>query len=88
MRLEESSMPLEIYCRIRQVFRRARSTEEFDLETFDRIFQRAELANGRFTYRGRKVDPGVIRNTPLLTVEGGRDDMFRTTRSRRRRSPR
>jgi poly(3-hydroxybutyrate) depolymerase len=50
-------------------------TEEFYLETIDRIFQRAELANGGFTYRGRKVDPGAIRNTALLTVEGGRDDI-------------
>ena len=50
-------------------------TEEFYLETIDRIFQRAELAAGSFTYRGRRVDPGAIRNTALLTVEGGRDDI-------------
>jgi polyhydroxyalkanoate depolymerase len=50
-------------------------TEEFYLETIDRIFQKAELATGAFTYRGRKVDPGAIRNTALLTVEGGRDDI-------------
>jgi len=50
-------------------------TEEFYIETIDRIFQRAELATGRFTYRGRRVDPGAIRNTALLTVEGGRDDI-------------
>ena len=50
-------------------------TEEFYLETIDRIFQKAELATGAFTYRGRKVDPGAIRDTALLTVEGGRDDI-------------
>jgi polyhydroxyalkanoate depolymerase len=50
-------------------------TEEFYLETVDRIFQKAELARGRFTYRGRTVDPGAIRQTALLTVEGGRDDI-------------
>jgi polyhydroxyalkanoate depolymerase len=50
-------------------------TEEFYLETIDRIFQRAELAEGTFTYRGRPVDPGAIRHTALLTVEGGRDDI-------------
>ena len=50
-------------------------TEEFYLETIDRVFQKAELATGDFTYRGRKVDPGAIRNTALLTVEGGRDDI-------------
>lgn len=50
-------------------------TEEFYIETIDRIFQKAELATGDFTYRGRKVDPGAIRRTALLTVEGGRDDI-------------
>jgi len=50
-------------------------TEEFYLETIDRIFQKAELATGRFAYRGRKVDTGAIRATALLTVEGGRDDI-------------
>jgi polyhydroxyalkanoate depolymerase len=50
-------------------------TEEFYLETIDRVFQKAELATGQFTYRGRKVDPGAIRRTALLTVEGGRDDI-------------
>jgi polyhydroxyalkanoate depolymerase len=50
-------------------------TAEFYLETIDRVFQKAELATGEFTYRGKKVDPGQIRNTALLTVEGGRDDI-------------
>ena len=34
-----------------------------------------ELATGKLTYRGRRVDPGAIRNTRLLTVEGERDDI-------------
>ncbi|MEP6566443.1 MAG: polyhydroxyalkanoate depolymerase, partial [Mesorhizobium sp.] len=50
-------------------------TEEFYLETIDRVFQKAELATGTFTFRGSPVDPGAIRNTALLTVEGGRDDI-------------
>ena len=50
-------------------------TAEFYLETIDRVFQRAELAQGSFTYRGRTVDPRAIRKTALLTVEGGRDDI-------------
>lgn len=50
-------------------------TEEFYIETIDRIFQKAELATGEFTYRGEKVDPRHIRKTALLTVEGGRDDI-------------
>jgi len=50
-------------------------TEEFYIETIDRVFQRAELATGDFTYRGEKVRPDLIRKTALLTVEGGRDDI-------------
>ncbi len=50
-------------------------TEEFYMETIDRVFQKAEIAQGQFTYRGHKVDPGAIRKTALLTVEGGRDDI-------------
>ncbi|WP_240453889.1 polyhydroxyalkanoate depolymerase [Chachezhania antarctica] len=50
-------------------------TEEFYIETIDRVFQKADLATGEFTYKGRKVNPGAIRNTSLLTVEGGRDDI-------------
>ncbi|MDQ0315937.1 polyhydroxyalkanoate depolymerase [Amorphus orientalis] len=48
---------------------------EFYVETIDRVFQQNQLAKGTFTYRGRKVDPSVIRKTALLTVEGGRDDI-------------
>lgn len=50
-------------------------TEEFYLETIDRIFQNAELAEGRFEYRGKLVRPDLIHKTALLTVEGGRDDI-------------
>ena len=50
-------------------------TEEFYLETIERIFQRAELATGDFAYAGRPVRPAAIRKTALLTVEGGRDDI-------------
>jgi len=48
---------------------------EFYLETVDRIFQQHELPLGRFTWRGRRVDPGAIRHTALLTVEGANDDI-------------
>lgn len=50
-------------------------TAEFYLETVDRVFQRALLAKGELTHRGRKVDPGAITRTALLTVEGERDDI-------------
>ncbi|MGY1669416.1 polyhydroxyalkanoate depolymerase [Geodermatophilus sp. SYSU D00710] len=48
---------------------------EFYLETVDRIFMRHLLATGRLTWRGRPVDPGAIRRTALLTVEGANDDI-------------
>ncbi|MBC2666570.1 polyhydroxyalkanoate depolymerase [Novosphingobium flavum] len=50
-------------------------TEEFYLETIDKVFQRAELATGEMTHRGRKIDCGAIQRTALLTVEGERDDI-------------
>ena len=43
--------------------------------TIDRVFQRALLATGDMTYRGRKIDPSKVTRTALLTVEGGRDDI-------------
>jgi polyhydroxyalkanoate depolymerase len=48
---------------------------EFYLETVDIVFQQALLAKGELTYRGRSVNPGAIRRTALLTVEGERDDI-------------
>jgi polyhydroxyalkanoate depolymerase len=48
---------------------------EFYLETIDRVFQRYDLANGRFRVHGELVDPGAVRNTALMTVEGERDDI-------------
>lgn len=50
-------------------------TKEFYLETVDMVFQRALLAKGELTVHGRLVDPGAIRRTALLTVEGERDDI-------------
>jgi poly(3-hydroxybutyrate) depolymerase len=48
---------------------------EFYLETVRTIFQEFALAQGRLTWRGRTIDPGAIRRTALLTVEGERDDI-------------
>ena len=48
---------------------------EFYLETVSRIFQEHHLATGRLTWRGQHVDPGAIRQTALLTVEGAQDDI-------------
>jgi len=48
---------------------------EFYLETVERIFQKAMLATGELTYRGRRIDCSAIRRTALLTVEGEKDDI-------------
>jgi polyhydroxyalkanoate depolymerase len=47
----------------------------FYLETVSKIFQRQELARGALVSRGRLVEPGAIRRTALMTVEGENDDI-------------
>jgi poly(3-hydroxybutyrate) depolymerase len=48
---------------------------EFYLETVAKVFQEFALPQGRLAYRGRPVDPGAIRRTALVTIEGERDDI-------------
>lgn len=48
---------------------------DFYLQTVDRVFQRQDLAQGRFRVRGEPVDPGAVEKTALMTVEGERDDI-------------
>lgn len=50
-------------------------TAEFYLETVQWVFQEHRLAKGELTYRGKTVNPGLIKRTALLTVEGERDDI-------------
>jgi polyhydroxyalkanoate depolymerase len=50
-------------------------TAEFYIETVDIVFQRALLAKGELTHRGKPVRPDAIHRTALLTVEGERDDI-------------
>jgi len=50
-------------------------TEEFYLQTVDRIFQRHLLAKGTFEHRGELVDPSAITDTGLMTIEGELDDI-------------
>lgn len=50
-------------------------SEEFYIQTLIEVFQEYRLANGTMTHRGRKVDPGKITKTALLTVEGENDDI-------------
>jgi poly(3-hydroxybutyrate) depolymerase len=50
-------------------------TAEFYLETVERVFQQHALPKGELKFRGGKVEPGAIRRTMLLTVEGEKDDV-------------
>ena len=50
-------------------------TAEFYLQTIDAVFQRHLLPKGELTHRGRKVDPGALKDTALLAIEGERDDI-------------
>jgi poly(3-hydroxybutyrate) depolymerase len=48
---------------------------EFVLDTLRLVFQEHALARGRLSCEGSPVDPGAIIRPPLLTIEGGRDDV-------------
>ncbi len=48
---------------------------DFYLQTIDRVFHRRDLALGCFLSRDRLVEPGAIKETAVLTVEGEKDDI-------------
>jgi poly(3-hydroxybutyrate) depolymerase len=48
---------------------------EFYLQTVETVFVRHALPKGQMTHRGRPVDPGRIKRTALLTIEGEFDDI-------------
>ena len=50
-------------------------TAEFYLQTIDVVFQRHALPKGEYMHRGKRVDPGAIKDTALLAIEGERDDI-------------
>ena len=50
-------------------------TAEFYLQTVDVVFQRHLLPRGEYMHRGKLVDPGAIKDTALLAIEGERDDI-------------
>ena len=50
-------------------------SEEFYLETIDLVFQRYVLPKGELVHRGRQVDPSVITDVGIMTVEGEKDDI-------------
>jgi poly(3-hydroxybutyrate) depolymerase len=47
----------------------------FYLETVEAVFQKFDLPQGRMRFKGELVEPRAIEKTPLLTIEGGRDDI-------------
>jgi poly(3-hydroxybutyrate) depolymerase len=50
-------------------------TAEFYLQTVERVFQRHDMAEGKFMWHGKPVHPELIKKTALLTVEGELDDI-------------
>lgn len=50
-------------------------TEEFYLQTIEKVFQEHHLATGKFYHRGRLVKPETITKVALLTIEGELDDI-------------
>jgi poly(3-hydroxybutyrate) depolymerase len=43
-------------------------------ETIKRVFLECHLPEGKMQHHGQIVDPGAIKKTALLTVEGGKDE--------------
>ena len=50
-------------------------TAEFYLSTVDRIFKKQEIAQNKFTLKGMHLDINTISDVPIMTVEGGKDDI-------------
>lgn len=48
---------------------------EYYLQTLKSAFMDHALPRGSMRWRGHPVDPGAIRHTALMTVEGARDDI-------------
>ena len=50
-------------------------TAKYYLQTVETVFVRHALPRGVMTHRDRLVDPSAIKNVPLLTIEGEKDDI-------------
>ena len=50
-------------------------TEQFYIDTLQKVFMEHQIPKGTITYRGEKVDFGTIKDMALLTVEGGNDHL-------------
>jgi poly(3-hydroxybutyrate) depolymerase len=57
-------------------------TEEFYLQTIDRVFVNHQLPKGEFRHRGVLVDLKKIKSVALMTVEGENDDITGTGQCR------
>ena len=51
------------------------STAEFYLETLEKVFIDQTLPKGLLTFKGKKVDCGAVKDIPLFTIEGAKDNM-------------
>lgn len=47
----------------------------FFLDTVESVFQKFELATGTMEHDGLAIEPAAITTAPLLTIEGGHDDI-------------
>ena len=52
------------------------STEEFWVETMQRVFLDQHLPKGKMQFQGQTIDCTAITDIPLLTLEGENDDMI------------
>ena len=50
-------------------------TEEFYIQTIDRVFQKHLLAIGEYYHRNTLIEPAAIKDIALLTIEGEKDDI-------------
>lgn len=48
---------------------------EFYLDTIQRVFQDRELINGTATHHGQPIDPAIVTDLALQTIEAGADDV-------------
>lgn len=48
---------------------------EYYLETIEKVFMQPQLALGELELCGQRVNPGAVRRTALLTIEGDKDDI-------------
>ena len=50
-------------------------TAEFYMQTIKAVFQDHSLPEGKMVSNGRKIKPELIKDTALLCIEGGKDDI-------------